>query len=227
MAQDQEASAGASAGTLRCAIVPVTPFVQNCSIIWDDDSKIGAVVDPGGDIERILKAASDHGINISKILLTHGHLDHAGAAAVLAERLGVPIEGPHIGDKFWIDGMGEQARMFGTSACRAFTPQRWLQDGDRVMVGPLVFDVRHCPGHTPGHVVFYHAPSRLALVGDVLFAGSIGRTDFPQGDYDTLIRSIREQLWPLGDDVTFVPGHGPTSTFGEERRSNPFVADGR
>lgn len=225
--QQAPAATSASPGKLRCAIVPVTPFVQNCSIVWDDESKIGATVDPGGDIERILKVADENGIKLEKILLTHGHLDHAGGAAVLAERLGIPIEGPHIGDKFWIDGMDQQARMFGTAKCRSFTPQRWLDDGDQVTVGPLVFDVRHCPGHTPGHVIFFHAPSRLALVGDVLFAGSIGRTDFPQGDHATLIRSIRKQLWPLGDDVTFLPGHGPTSTFGEERRTNPFVADGR
>ena len=160
-----------------------------------------------------------------KILLTHGHLDHAGGTADLADKLELPIEGPHIDDKFWIDGLEQQGRMFGVPPCRPFTPDRWLAAGDTVTVGDLSFAVHHCPGHTPGHVVFVHDPSRLALVGDVLFAGSIGRTDFPGGDYDTLIGSIRETLWPLGDDMAFIAGHGPMSTFGNERQHNPFVAD--
>ena len=185
----------------------------------------GAVVDPGGDVDQILAAVDEKGIDLEKILLTHGHLDHAGGAAELAEQCGIPIEGPHIDDKFWIDGMAEQGRAFGVPPARTFTPNRWLNDGDHVSIGTLVFDVLLCPGHTPGHVIFVHTPSQLALVGDVLFAGSIGRTDFPKGDYDTLIRSIREQLWPLGDDIAFIPGHGPMSTFGQEKQSNPFVAD--
>jgi glyoxylase-like metal-dependent hydrolase (beta-lactamase superfamily II) len=209
---------------LKAAIVPVTPFQQNCSIVWDEATGIGAVVDPGGDIDRILKTAAERRVSIEKILITHGHLDHAGGTADLAERLKVPVEGPHEGDRFWIDGMQEQGRAFGVAGGRTFTPDRWLDDGDTVAVGPARFEVRHCPGHTPGHIVFYNAATRLALVGDVLFAGSIGRTDFPGGDYDTLIRSIRTKLLPLGDDVRFIPGHGPMSTFGDERRGNPFLA---
>ena len=185
----------------------------------------GAVVDPGGDIDRILATVEEHGVTLEKILLTHGHLDHAGGTADLVDKLGLPVEGPHVEDKFWIDGMSEQSRAFGVGPARAFTPDRWLRAGDQVTVGTLVFDVLFCPGHTPGHVVFFHPPSRLAFVGDVLFAGSIGRTDFPKGDFDTLIRSIREQLWPLGDDVAFICGHGPMSTFGHERKTNPFVSE--
>ena len=208
---------------LKVAIVPVTPFQQNCSIVWDENTGTGAVIDPGGDLDKILKAAAQRKVRLEKILITHGHLDHAGATADLAERLGLPIEGPHEGDRFWIDGMAEQSRAFGVGGARSFKPDRWLKGGDQVVVGPMTFDVRHCPGHTPGHVIFFHPPTRVAMVGDVLFAGSIGRTDFPGGDYDTLIRSIREQLLPLGDDVQFIPGHGPTSTFGAERRSNPYL----
>ncbi|MBK8907432.1 MAG: MBL fold metallo-hydrolase [Rhodospirillales bacterium] len=210
---------------MKYAVIPVTPFVQNCSLVWCPETMKGAVVDPGGDIDRILAAVSDKGVTIEKILLTHGHLDHAGGTADLAERKGVPIEGPHVDDKFWIDGMAQQAMMFGVRGARSFTPDRWLTAGETVGFGKITLEVRHCPGHTPGHVIFFHKPSRLALVGDVLFAGSIGRTDFPKGDHATLIRSIREQLWPLGDDVTFISGHGPISTFGTERRTNPFVAD--
>lgn len=210
---------------MKYSVVPVTPFQQNCSVVWDEDSRIGAVVDPGGDVERIMAVVDKEQVRLEKILLTHGHLDHAGATAEMAAGLRLPIEGPHIGDQFWIDGMAQQSRMFGVAPLPSFTPDRWLDGGDAVNVGPLTFTVHHCPGHTPGHVVFFHAPSRVAFVGDVLFDGSIGRTDFPGGDHDTLIRSIREQLWPLGDDVTFVPGHGPASTFGRQRRSNPFVAD--
>ncbi len=210
---------------LNVAVVPVTPFVQNCSILWCTANKKGAVVDPGGDIERILEAVRQHDVEIEKILVTHGHVDHVGGVADLAERLGVPIEGPQREDAFWIDTLTEQGIRFGFSGARAFTPDRWLDDGDRVRVGDLTFDVLHCPGHTPGHVVFFHPDVRLAVVGDVLFHGSIGRTDFPRGDHATLIHSIRDKLFPLGDDVTFIPGHGPASTFGEERRSNPFVSD--
>jgi len=210
---------------LKCAILPVTPFQQNCSIVWDDATLAAAIVDPGGDLDRIGRVVAEHGLKIEKILLTHGHIDHAGGTAELARELGVPIEGPHRDERFWIDLLPSQARQWGFPPAAAFTPDRWLAQGDTVSVGGLELEVRHCPGHTPGHVIFFHAPSRLAIVGDVLFRGSIGRTDFPRGDHATLLRSIREQLFTLGDDVTFVPGHGPLSTIGEERRSNPFVAD--
>jgi glyoxylase-like metal-dependent hydrolase (beta-lactamase superfamily II) len=210
---------------MKYKIVPVTPFEQNCSVIWCEKTMKGAVVDPGGDLHLVLAAIAAANVTVEKILLTHGHLDHAGGAADLAERLGVPIIGPHRDDKVWIDAMPQQSAMFGVAALPAFAPDRWLDEGDRVPVGEITLEVRHCPGHTPGHIIFYDACSRLALVGDVLFAGSIGRTDFPMGDYETLIRSIRGRLWPLGSDVTFIPGHGPLSTFGRERQSNPFVAD--
>lgn len=210
---------------MKLEVVPVTAFQQNCSVLWCEKTRLAAIVDPGGDLERVLKVIESNGLTLEKILITHAHLDHAGATAELARRYSVPIEGPHTGDQFWIDQMPAQAKMFGFPPCEAFVPTRWLQQGDHVTVGELEFEVRHCPGHTPGHVVFFHAPSRFAIVGDVLFAGSIGRTDFPRGNHADLIRSIRENLFPLGDDVTFLPGHGPTSTFGAERRSNPFVAD--
>jgi glyoxylase-like metal-dependent hydrolase (beta-lactamase superfamily II) len=210
---------------MRVAVVPVTPFQQNCSLVWDPATRRGAVVDPGGDLDHVLAVAEREGVAIEKILLTHAHIDHAGATAELARRLGVPIEGPHEGDRFWIEALAQQAQMFGLKSEGPFEPDRWLRDGDTVTVGGLSLDVRHCPGHTPGHVVFFHAPSRFAIVGDVLFQGSIGRTDFPGGNHGQLIRSIREQLFPLGDDVRFLPGHGPTSTFGAERQSNPYVSD--
>jgi hydroxyacylglutathione hydrolase len=210
---------------MQAVIIPVTPFAQNCSLVWCPRTLEGAVIDPGGDLDKVLAAAEQHGVKITKILLTHAHIDHAGGTAELARRLQVPVIGPHPGDQFWIDGIAEQGRMFGFGHCESFVPDRWLDQGDKVRVGDVEFDVQHCPGHTPGHVVFYSARDRVAFVGDVLFAGSIGRTDFPGGDYDTLIRSIRERLFTLGDDVRFVPGHGPMSTFGDERRSNPFVGD--
>lgn len=210
---------------MRHLIVPVTPFQQNCSIVWCEETMLGAVVDPGGEVDRILRAVDEAGVTLERILLTHGHLDHAGGAMELAKRTGLKIEGPHPGDKFWLEGMAQQCRMFGVPAVPACTPDSWLEAGDRVTVGRVALQVLHCPGHTPGHVVFYDTASRLALVGDVLFAGSIGRTDFPGGDHDTLINAIRTQLLPLGDDVSFIPGHGPMSTMGAERRSNPFIAD--
>jgi hydroxyacylglutathione hydrolase len=207
-------------------ILPVTAFAQNCSLLWCEDTRRAAVVDPGGDLDRIISVAAQSGVTIDKILLTHGHIDHAGGAAELAARLSVPIEGPQRGDDYWIEQLPEQSRMFGFPGhCAAFTPDRWLEGGDAVSFGNVTLEVLHTPGHTPGHVCFFHRPSKLAIVGDVLFAGSIGRTDFPGGDYDALMRSIRLGLWPLGDDVEFIPGHGPMSTFGEERRTNPFVAD--
>jgi glyoxylase-like metal-dependent hydrolase (beta-lactamase superfamily II) len=210
---------------MKVAVVPVTPFQQNCSVIWCERTRRGAIVDPGGDLDEVLAVADQEGLTLEKILLTHAHLDHAAGTAELARRRGLPIEGPHEGDLFWIEQMPQQARMFGFGEGESFVPDRWLQQGDTVTVGEVTLQVRHCPGHTPGHVIFFHEPGRFAIVGDVLFAGSIGRTDFPRGDHEQLLRSIRGNLFPLGDDVTFLPGHGPTSTFGEERRSNPFVAD--
>ncbi len=210
---------------LRATVIPVTPFAQNCSIVWDDATGRGAVIDPGGDLDRVLAAADEEGVTLEKILLTHAHIDHAGATAELARLRGLPIEGPHPGDRFWIEQLPQQGAMFGLGKSESFEPTRWLGHGDVVTVGDLPLEVLHCPGHTPGHVVFFDRGARVAFVGDVLFAGSIGRTDFPGGDYATLIRAIRENLFPLGDDIRFVPGHGPMSTFGEERRSNPFVGD--
>lgn len=212
--------------SFRHRTIPVTPFQQNCSLVWDDATHQAAVIDPGGDIDLILASAARLGVTIVKVLLTHGHIDHAGGTAEIASRLAVPIEGPQREDEFWIRQLPEQCRMFGFPHCEAFTPDRWLDDGDTVRFGNVVLEVLHTPGHTPGHVCFFHRPSKLAVVGDVLFEGSIGRTDFPRGNHAALIRSIRERLWPLGDDVEFLPGHGPMSTFGEERRGNPFVADG-
>ena len=210
---------------MKAFIIPVTPFAQNCSLLCCEQTGKAAVVDPGGEFERILEAVEQADVTLEKILLTHTHIDHAGGVAELAERLHLPIEGPHRDDQFWIDLLPEQSRRFGFPPARSFTPDRWLEQGDTVRFGAIELQVRHCPGHTPGHVIFFQAEARLAIVGDVLFQGSIGRTDFPRGDHKTLIRSIREQLWPLGNDVQFIPGHGPTSTFGAERRSNPFVGD--
>lgn len=210
---------------MKVTIVPVTPFQQNCSIIVDDATGKAAVVDPGGDLDHVMDALAQTGATLEKILLTHGHLDHCSGAATLRERAGVPIEGPQQEDRFWIAQLPQAAARHGFPPAEVFEPDRWLEDGDTVTVGSLVLDVRHCPGHTPGHVVFYSAPQKLAFVGDVLFAGSIGRSDFPRGDHATLVNSITQKLWPLGNEVTFVPGHGPASTFGEERASNPFVAD--
>ena len=211
---------------LRAAIVPVTPFEQNCSLLWCTKTKKAALVDPGGDLDRLKLALERAGVTLEKILVTHGHMDHCGMAGVLARDMGVPLEGPHEGDRFWIESLDDPTKRYGLEG-ESFEPDRWLHHGDTVTVGDLTLDVLHCPGHTPGHVVFFHAPSRLAVVGDVLFQGSIGRTDFPQGNHEQLLSSIRDRLWPLGDDVTFIPGHGPTSTFGQERRTNPFVADQR
>ena len=213
--------------SLRCEIIPVTPFQQNCSLVWDEATMRGAFIDAGGEIERLLERARHHGVTIDKLLVTHGHLDHASGVADLAERLGVPIEGPHPDDLFWSDALPDAAARYGFPPARPFTPDRWLAQGDTVELGSLRLDVLHCPGHTPAHVVFHHAPSQLAFVGDVLFAGSIGRSDFPRGNHEDLVRSIRERLFPLGDEIRFVPGHGPLSSFGEERRNNPFVADRR
>ena len=210
---------------LRYLTIPVTPFQQNCSLVWCDQTLRAAVIDPGGDLERILAEVKRLGLTLDQIWLTHAHIDHAGGTGELARRLKLPIVGPHLGDQFWIDGLPQQSKMFGFPPAELFKPTRWLVDGDSVTLGNSEVAVRHCPGHTPGHVVFYSSEARRAFVGDVLFAGSIGRTDFPQGDHDTLIASIKERLWPMGDDTVFIPGHGPESTFGRERRTNPYVAD--
>lgn len=210
---------------MKAVVIPVTAFEQNCTLLWCTQTMLGAFVDPGGDIDGLVRVAEENKVTIEKILITHGHLDHAGGAAELAERLSVPIEGPHRDDDFWIKQLPEQTAQYGFPEAKAFTPERWLENGDRVSVGKVDFDVIHCPGHTPGHVVFYQAQEHLALVGDVLFQGSIGRTDFPRGNHQDLLDSITQRLWPLGDDVTFIPGHGSASTFGAERKTNPFVGD--
>lgn len=210
---------------MKVAVIPVTPFQQNCSLLICERSGQAALVDPGGDLEVVLDAVENSEVRLEKVLLTHGHIDHCGATAELRKRFGVPVEGPHVEDQFWIDQLPQQARQFGFGELESFVPDRYLKGGDTVSFGDISMEVRYCPGHTPGHVVFFHRERRLAFVGDVLFKGSIGRTDFPRGDLPTLIESITAQLWPLGEDVTFVPGHGPISTFGEERQSNPFVSD--
>jgi hydroxyacylglutathione hydrolase len=210
---------------MKVAIVPVTPFQQNCSILIDEGTGKAAIVDPGGDLQTLLSSVEKLGVQLEKIFLTHGHIDHCGAAEGLRRLTGLPVEGPHPDDEFWISQLPAQSKGFGFESVEAFHPDRWLHGGDHVQFGKLELEVRHCPGHTPGHVIFFAPQKRLAIVGDVLFAGSIGRTDFPRGDRATLIRSITTQLWPLGDDVTFIPGHGPVSTFGEERASNRFVSD--
>ncbi len=210
---------------MKVMIIPVTSYQQNCSMLICEETKKAAVIDPGGDIHRVLKAAKEEGVKIEKIFLTHGHLDHAGGAGELAEKIGVTIEGPHIDDRFLLDDFKQQAVRFGFKESKSFTPDRWLVDGDTITFGNIELDVYHCPGHTPGHVIFHQKENHVATVGDVLFKGSIGRTDFSFGDHDTLIRSIKTKLWPLGNDVQFVPGHGPTSTFGHERKTNPYVGD--
>lgn len=210
---------------MKLLIVPVTPFQQNCSVLICEKTHKACAIDPGGDLSRIEAAIAGEGATLEKVFLTHGHIDHCGQSIELAQKHGVPLEGPHGDDAFWIDQLPGQGKMFGFPPLQAFTPDRWLDDGDTVRFGEQTLEVLHCPGHTPGHVVFYHRPSNLAIVGDVLFQGSIGRTDFPRGDHDTLIRSITGKLWPLGSEVAFVPGHGPMSTFGEERQNNGYVAD--
>ena len=208
---------------LRYLTIPVTPFQQNCSIVWDDDSREAAVIDPGGDLDRITAQIERLQLKPMQIWLTHAHIDHAAGTAELARQLGATVVGPHPADQFWINLLPQQGAMFGFDAAERFEPARWLHDGDTVELAGHPFDVRHCPGHTPGHVVFHSPEMKRAFVGDVLFAGSIGRTDLPQGDHATLIASIKQRLWPMGDETVFIPGHGPESTFGEERRSNPFV----
>lgn len=211
---------------MKFTVHPVTPFQQNCSLAWCETTGQAVLVDPGGDPERLVEAARHQGVTPVKILLTHGHLDHVGAAHVLSEIWDIPILGPHEEDAFLLDNLPEQAEMFGFPPIPAFHPHAWLRGGDRVEFGEVHLDVLHCPGHTPGHVVFFAPETRLAFVGDVLFRGSIGRTDFPRGNHRDLLNAIRRVLFPLGDDVGFVPGHGPMSTFGHERQTNPFVGDG-
>lgn len=211
--------------TMKCYIVPVTPFVQNASVLVCEETRKAAIVDPGGDLDRLLEVVEQEKLEVEKILLTHGHMDHVAGTEELSRKLGVPIEGPHEGDRPIIQKLPESCERSGFPPARVFEPDRWLQQDDKVNFGAQEMLVQHCPGHTPGHIVFFHAVNRLALVGDVLFQGSIGRTDFPGGDHQQLLDSIVIRLWPLGDDVTFVPGHGPTSTFGHERETNPFVAD--
>ena len=209
---------------IRAAIIPVTPLQQNCTLLWCTKTMRGAFVDPGGDLPRLLAAAEQQGVTIEKIILTHGHIDHCGEARPLADQLGVPIEGPHEADRFWIARLDEDGKRWGLRGV-PFEPDRWLVEGDTVTVGEASFAVYETPGHTPGHVIFFHEAARFALVGDVLFQGSVGRTDFPLSDHQALIDSVVTKLWPLGDDVAFVPGHGPGSTFGHERATNPFVGD--
>ena len=206
--------------------IPVTAFQQNCSLVWCDQTMDAAVIDPGGDLDVLLAEVKRRGLHLKAIWLTHAHIDHAGGTGELARKLDLPIIGPQEGDQFWIDGLPQQSAMFGFPPAQPFAPTRWLHDGDTVTIGNETLNVRHCPGHTPGHVVFHSASAQRAFVGDVLFAGSIGRTDFPGGNHAQLIASIRERLWPMGDDTVFIPGHGPESTFGEERRHNPFVRGG-
>ena len=213
--------------TIQVSIVPVTPYQQNCSIVKCESTGKAAIVDPGGDIERILATVEKMGATVEKIILTHGHMDHCAASDVLRQQLEVPIEGPQREDAFWIDKLPEWCEMSGFPHADAFVPDRWLEEGDTVTVGEQTLQVYHCPGHTPGHIVFLYSPQKVAWVGDVLFQGSIGRTDFPRGNQEELIASIRNKLFPLGDDITFIPGHGPTSTFGQERQTTPFVADPR
>lgn len=208
---------------MRYTIIPVTPYQQNCTLLVCEQTNKAALVDPGGDLGLLLDTVKQQGASLESILVTHAHLDHVGGVAALSKQLDLPIIGPHVEDDFWIQALPEQCRMFGFPNSDSFVPTRWLKDGDSVQVGNEALQVIHCPGHTPGHVVFYSDSERLAIVGDVLFKGSIGRTDFPKGDYQTLIDSIQLKLWPLGKDVAFIPGHGPMSTFGEEMRSNPFV----
>lgn len=204
-------------------IIPVTPFQQNCTLLVCPETAETAIIDPGGEPERILMAIDEMQARPVAVLLTHGHLDHVGAAPALAQTLGLPIIGPQREDAFWLNALPQQAQMFGLPPQQAFEPDRWLEDGDTVEVGAQRLEVLHCPGHTPGHLVFFDPASKLAQVGDVLFRGSIGRTDFPRGNHSDLIASIRKRLFPLGDDVTFIPGHGPIGNLGEERRTNPFL----
>jgi glyoxylase-like metal-dependent hydrolase (beta-lactamase superfamily II) len=216
---------GMDASPIQALIAPVTPLQQNCTLVWCTRTNKAAIIDPGGEVDRLQAIIKDRGLELEKIWITHGHLDHAGGAHELKRRTGVPIEGPHPDDAFWIDQITASGAEWGMPEARSFTTDRWLDDGDRLQVGEAEFEVYHCPGHTPGHVIFFQREARFAQVGDVLFQGSIGRWDFPRGDHQQLLASVTGKLWPLGDDVRFVPGHGPMSTFGDERRTNPYVSD--
>jgi glyoxylase-like metal-dependent hydrolase (beta-lactamase superfamily II) len=218
-------NAQSPAPVIRAMIAPVTPLQQNCTIVWCAKTMKAAIIDPGGEVPRLMQALADQGLTLEKIWITHGHMDHAGGTAALKAATGVPIEGPQREDAFWIERIAAAGARYGMPDAQVFTPDRWLEDGDTVSLGETEFEVFHCPGHTPGHVVFFHREARFAQVGDVLFQGSVGRTDFERGSYPELVASITGKLWPLGDDVAFVPGHGPMSTFGHERKTNPFVAD--
>ena len=208
---------------LKVLIIPVTPFQQNCSLVFDEGTKRGAIVDPGGDVPSILKAIEQSNVKIEKILLTHGHIDHAGGAAELRDALGVQIEGPHTGDLFLLNDLPKSGTKYGMVDARIVVPDRWLKDGDEVRVAGLKFSILHAPGHSPGSIIFFNDENRFALMGDVLFQGSVGRTDFPYGSHDTLMASIKEKVLPLGDDVAFLPGHGRASQIGIERKTNPFI----
>jgi hydroxyacylglutathione hydrolase len=210
---------------IQAMIAPVTPLQQNCTIVWCAKTKKAAIIDPGGEVPRLLKALEEQGLTLEKIWVTHGHMDHAGGVKALKDATGVPVEGPHPDDRFWIERIEEAGARYGIPDAQTFEPDRWLYDGDKVTLGETEFEVFHCPGHTPGHVIFFQREVGFAQVGDVLFAGSIGRTDFPRGNHQQLLDSITGKLWPLGDNVQFVPGHGPMSSFGRERQTNPFVAD--
>ncbi len=216
----QQSETKAKAGAI---IVPVTLFEQNCTIIWCEPSKRAVVIDPGGDVPNIQAAIKQTGVTVEKIWITHGHIDHVGGAAELRDALRVPIEGPHLADKDLLDNVVSSGARFGMTGVRDFAPDRWLEEGDTVSIGDLTFEILHCPGHSPGSVVFFNRDLRFAHVGDVLFAGSVGRTDLPGGSHATLIRSIREKLLPLGDDIGFICGHGAGSSFGQERMTNPFL----
>jgi len=205
-------------------MIPVTPLQQNCSLLWCTATMTAAVVDPGGDLSRITRAIEQAGVTVEQILLTHGHIDHAGEAKPLADQLGVPIVGPHEADRFWLARLSDDGAAYGIRGV-SFEPDRWLAEGDMVRIGEQVLDVYETPGHTQGHVIFHHPPSRFAITGDVLFQGSVGRSDLPGGDHEQLVRSVVDKLWPLGRDTAFIPGHGPASTFAHERATNPFVGD--
>ncbi|MEO1016448.1 MAG: MBL fold metallo-hydrolase [Pseudomonadota bacterium] len=219
--------------TIKAAILPVSAFQQNCAILWEESSKRAAIFDPGGDVPRILESIAELEVIVEQIVLTHGHIDHAGGAAELKEALDdqrgapVPVIGPDLRDRFLLEGLAEQGRMFGLTGARAVTPDRWLEEGEEITIGDQRFDILHCPGHTPGHLIFVHEPGRFAVMGDVLFKGSIGRTDFPYGDHEALIDAIQKKVIPLGDDLAFICGHGPGSTIGAERASNPFIQTAR
>ena len=210
---------------IRAVVVPVTPFQQNCSIVWCVETSLGAIFDPGGDLDNILKMVQDNNITVEKILITHAHLDHAGGANELSKMLNVPIEGPHEEDLFLMESLSEQGERFGLKGAQSFETTRYLKNGDEVTIGNQTLGVRHCPGHTPGHIISFHEKAQLAVVGDVIFQGSIGRSDLPRGNHEQLVNSIVNELWPLGDEMTFIPGHGPLSTFGQERLTNPYVSD--